>query len=191
MFVLKRCASTVAAAFIVLAVGLTGPASAGTAQGEARFDGQARAAGLTVGQTEALQAKMDRYLARHGGQQVAANEIRLTDGATLTVTVPGEAYVRDMAAPAGTRSAAQWECDYEYFCMYRETLGMGDRLALYYCQDYALNNWVGEGSYYNNQTRGTQAQFKDQNRTVIHTTLGAPWSMASFDWTPVWYVKPC
>lgn len=188
---LRRFASLAAVAVAVLSVSVAGPASAETTDARAAFSKQARAAGLNQVDAKALQAKVDRYLARHDGRQVAANEIALADGATLTVTVPGEQYVRELSAPAGNRAAAQWECDEEYFCMYRQTLGMGDRLALYYCQDYALRDWTGEGSYYNLQTRGTQALMKNQNRTVIHVTPGAPYGNPSYDWTPVWYVRPC
>lgn len=55
--------------------------------------------------------------------------------------------------------------------MYRQELGMGDRLSLYFCQEYALQDWTGRGSYYNLQTCGTRALLKDQNRTVIDITL--------------------
>ncbi|MFD3842932.1 hypothetical protein ACFWWC_42955 [Streptomyces sp. NPDC058642] len=191
MSLLKRYASLAAAVVAVLSVGLAVPASAETTRTQAAFGEQARAAGLSQDDAKALQTKVDRYLARHHGRQVAANEIALGDGATLTVTVPGEKYVRELSTSAGTRAAAQWECDQDYFCMYRQQLGMGDRLALYYCQDYALQDWTGEGSYYNLQTRGTQAQFKNRNRTVIHTTPAAPYGDPSYDWTPVWFVRPC
>ncbi|MGW0746499.1 peptidase inhibitor family I36 protein [Streptomyces sp. NPDC002817] len=191
MSLLKRYAALAAAAVAVLSVGLAVPASAETTHTQAAFGEQARAAGLGRDDAEALQAKVDRYLAHHDGRQVAANEIALADGARLTVTVPGEKYVRELSTSAGTRAAAQWECDQDYFCMYRQQLGMGDRLALYYCQDYALQDWTGEGSYYNLQTRGTQALLKNQNRTVIHTTPAAPYGNPSYDWTPVWYVRPC
>ncbi|MEU3937362.1 peptidase inhibitor family I36 protein [Streptomyces sp. NPDC029044] len=191
MSILKRYASLAVAALALSAVGLTGPASADTARTPAAFDKQARAAGLSRDDADALQAKVDRYLARQDGRQVSANEIALADGAKLTVTVPGERYVRDLSAPTARRAAAQWECDYTYFCMFRQTLGMGDRLALYHCQDHALQNWTGEGSYYNNQTPGTRAVFKNRNRNVIHTTPDAPFSVASYDWTPVWFVRPC
>ncbi|MFJ4244813.1 hypothetical protein ACIP17_29920 [Streptomyces iakyrus] len=193
MSILKRYASLAAVALALLSVGWAGSASAGTAPTSAVFDEQASAAGLSRDEADALQAKVDRYLARQDGRQVSANEIVLADGARLTVTVPGERYVREMntSATTASRSAAQWECDYTYFCMFRQTLGMGDRLALYHCQDYALQNWTGEGSYYNNQTPGTRAVFKNQNRNVIDTTLAAPFSVASYDWTPVWFVRPC
>ena len=188
---LKRYASLAAAVAALLTVGLAGPASAETTHTRAAFDEQARAAGLSRDKAGALQAKVDHYLSRQDGRQVSPNEIVLADGARLTVTVPGEKYVRELGTPAASRTAAQWECDYEYFCMFRQTLGMGDRLALFHCQDYALQDWTGDGSYYNNQTRGTRALFKNQNRTVIDVTLGAPFSVASYDWTPVWYVRPC
>ncbi|MDK1344613.1 hypothetical protein QNO09_15090 [Streptomyces sp. 378] len=191
MSLLKRYASLAAATVALLAVGLAGPASAETTPPHAAFDEQARAAGLSRDQADALQAKMDRYLARQDGRQVSANEIVLADGATLTVTVPGEKYARELSTSAGSRAAAQWECDYGYFCMFRQQLGLGDRLALYHCQDYALQNWTGDGSYYNHQTPGTRALFKNQNRNVIFTTPGATHSEPSYNWTPVWYVRPC
>ncbi|MEV5356174.1 peptidase inhibitor family I36 protein [Streptomyces sp. NPDC086081] len=191
MSLLKRYASLAVAALALLSVGLAGPASAGTAQSRAAFGEQARAAGLSRGEADALQAKVDRYLARHDGRQVAANEIALADGATLTVTVPGEKAVRDLSTPTGTRAAAQWECEDGYFCMYRQQLGLGDRLAFYHCQDYALQGWTGDGSYYNHQTPGTRALFKAQNRNVIFITPGATYSEPSYNWTPVWFVRPC
>jgi len=191
MSITKRCASLAAAVVAVLSVGVAGPASADTTHTPAAFAQQARAAGLSRADAGALQAKVDRYLARHDGRQIAANEIDLGDGAKLTVTVPGERRVRDLNASATSRAAAQWECRQDYFCMYRDVLGYGDRLDLYYCQDYALQDWTGDGSYYNLQTRGTQALMKDRNRTVIDITPGAPYGHPSYDWTPVWYVRPC
>ncbi|PSM37249.1 hypothetical protein C6Y14_43015 [Streptomyces dioscori] len=191
MSLLKRYAFLAAAAAAVVSVGLTGPVSAQTTHTQAAFTQQARDAGLSRDDAEALQTKVERYLTHHDGRQVAANEIALADGATLTVTVPGEKYVRELNTSAKSRAAAQWDCDQDYFCMYRQTLGMGDRLSLYHCQDYALQDWIGEGSYYNLQTRGTQALLKNQNRTVIDITPAAPFSNASYDWTPVWYVRPC
>lgn len=191
MSVVKRFASVAAAALALLAVGLTGPASAGTAQADTAFGAQARAAGLTQVQADALQTEVESNLARLGGRQVSANEIRLAEGATLLIPVPGEKYARDLTSPAGTRTAAAWECDYGWFCMYRGENGTGERLALYYCQDRLLDNWTGYGSWWNNQTPGTQAQFKDRNRNVIFTTPGASSWDDSYYWTPVWYVKPC
>jgi hypothetical protein len=191
MSVLKRFAAVAAAAVALLAVGMTGPASAETAQAGAAFGEQTRAAGLTEERADALQAKVDRYLAREDGRQVSANEIRLANGAALLVAVPGEKYARDLTKPTGTRAAAAWECDYEYFCMYRGQNGTGDRLALYHCRDHALSNWVGYGSWYNNQTPGTQAQLKGRNGNVLVTTVGAPSYHPSFNWDPIWYVKPC
>ncbi|MDX3454497.1 peptidase inhibitor family I36 protein [Streptomyces sp. ME02-8801-2C] len=191
MSVVKRFASVAAASVALLAMGMTGPASAASTQADTAFAAQARAAGLTQGQADALQAKVERNIAQQGGRQISANEIRLAEGATLLVAVPGEKYARDLTKPAGTRAAAAWECDYEYFCMYRGQNGTGERLALYNCRDYALTNWTGLGSFYNNQTPGTRAQLKDRNRTVIYTTLGAPSHHPSFNWDPIWYVKPC
>ncbi|MGW1712731.1 peptidase inhibitor family I36 protein [Streptomyces sp. NPDC002156] len=191
MSVVKRFASVAAATLALLAVGLTGPASAGTAQADTAFGAQARAAGLTQVQADALQTEVEGNLARLGGRQVSANEIRLAEGATLLIPVPGEKYARDLTSPAGTRTAAAWECDYGWFCMYRGENGTGERLALYYCQDRLLDNWTGYGSWWNNQTPGTQAQFKDRNRNVIFTTPGASSWDDSYYWTPVWYVKPC
>ncbi|MFI1353346.1 peptidase inhibitor family I36 protein [Streptomyces sp. NPDC020898] len=191
MSVVKRFASVAAAAVTLLALGMTGPASAGTAQADAAFGGQARAAGLSQEQADALQAKVEGLLARQDGRQVSANEISLGDGATLLVSVPGEKYARDLTSPVGTRAAAAWECSYEYFCMYRGQNGTGNRLALYNCQNYALSNWEGLGSWWNNQTPGTRAQFKNQSGGVIFTTPGASSWDGSYNWTPVWYVKPC
>ncbi|MFI5804043.1 peptidase inhibitor family I36 protein [Streptomyces sp. NPDC051561] len=185
-----RIASAVAAAALVT-LGMAVPAAADSGPGAkgSSFGAQAQQAGLTEGQATALQERVESRIAQQGGRQVSANEIALP-GASLLVAVPGEKYARDLATP-GRQSALAWECDYEYFCMYRGTNGTGDRLALYKCQNYGLTNWVGTGSYYNRQTPGTKAQFKNQSGAVIWTTGGAPSFHANYDWDPVWTVKPC
>lgn len=191
MMIVKRYAAALAATVTLMTLGLSGPATAGTTDATATFTTQSRAAGLSGADAQALQKKVDRYLQRHSGRQVSPNEIDLANGARLTVTVPGEKVVREFRGATAPRAAVQWECDHGYFCMFRQTLGMGDRIALYYCQDYALQGWTGYGSYYNNQTRGTQALLKNQNRTVVDVTPAAPFSHASYDWTPIWFVRPC
>ena len=163
----------------------------GTAAAHTDFTAQTKKAGLSSAQTTALQAKVDHYLAKADGRQVSANKIVMSDGAQLTVVAPGQKYARDLAAPPQTRKVTAWECDYKYFCMYRGQNGTGDRLALYNCRDYALSNWTGYGSWYNNQTPGTRAQLKGRNREVLVTTLGAPSYNPSYNWDPIWYVKPC
>lgn len=190
---LRKTMVTAVTVAALVTLGLAGPASADSGSGAAgaAFAGQAGAAGLTASQANALQEQVESRLAGVEGRQVSANRIALANGASLVVAVPGEQYARDLAAPNGKQKVLAWECDYTYFCMYRGPNGTGDRLALYKCQNYGLTNWVGVGSYYNRQTPGTQAQFKNKSGAVIWTTGGAPSYHANYNWDPVWTVKPC
>jgi hypothetical protein len=193
MPMLRKTMVTAVTAAALVTLGLVGPASADSGSGavDASFAAQAGAAGLTASQAKALQEQVDGRLAGVDGRQVSANKIALTNGASLVVAVPGEKFARDLTAPNGRQQALAWECDYEYFCMYRGPNGTGDRLALYTCQNHGLTNWTGVGSFFNNQTPGTKAQFKNKSGAVINTTLGAPSYHGSYNWDPVWTVKPC
>ncbi|HEX9338052.1 MAG TPA: hypothetical protein VF892_19300 [Pseudonocardiaceae bacterium] len=97
---------------VVLAAGLAalfatamaaGSASADVSGAHSTFAEQGRAAGLTTTQTIALQAKVDTYLAKLGGTQVALDQIDL-HGATVFIALPGEAHPRALPATAGTNA---------------------------------------------------------------------------------------
>jgi hypothetical protein len=56
-------------------------------------------------------------------------------------------------------------CPPGYFCLYTGGNGNGVEFKLYECRTYALNNWNGIGSYTNNNTGGSPAQFLDEAST--------------------------
>lgn len=90
-----------------------------------------------------------------------------------------------------TTPAAAADCPAGNFCLFSGPDFTGAQFNLYRCDTYELSNWEGHGSWINNQTPGTRAQFLDQNRNVIYTTPGAYSAASSHDWTPVWYVRNC
>ncbi|MEU4208438.1 hypothetical protein AB0F13_00305 [Streptomyces sp. NPDC026206] len=178
-------AATALAGSLIGATGTASAAGTGTT-GTAEFAAQAKKAGLTGSQAKELQSRVDRYLADLGGKQVAVNKIERGDMSVL-VTLPGERVARDLTA----QKQFAWYCPYENFCMYRGESGTGDQLNLYNCKTYGLTNWKGNGSWYNNQTPGTRAKLMDRNHNVLVTTVGAPSYNPSYNWDPIWYVKPC
>lgn len=176
-----------AAVFAMPAAVGTANAATGSAGDRQDFIAQATGAGLTGTEAVALQKRVDGYLAKAGGTQVAANEIRLSDGGSLLLALPGEKYARQLNEPVGTQAS----CPYRYLCYYSGTYYTGDVRSAYYCwQDYFVP-FSGYGSWINNQTPGTQGRFKNYYRQVIYTTPGAYSSSPSYNWTPVWYIDPC
>src|SRR5437016_6144188 len=106
--------------FVVTAGALTAlaavPASASAtpASGASGFAAQASQAGLTSAQTAQLQARVNADLARTGGTQVAANEIRTADGAELLLALPGERTARSL--DGGITPNAAGGCPFQFFC---------------------------------------------------------------------------
>ncbi|MCX5205499.1 peptidase inhibitor family I36 protein [Streptomyces sp. NBC_00237] len=187
---LRKTAGLLGAA-AVLTLGATAPAGAETAPASGgKFAAQATAAGLDASQAAALQKRVGSRIAEEGGRQVSANRIAL-DGASILVVVPGETYARDLAGGQSEAQAKEWNCPEKYFCMWRGTNATGERKDLYYCRDYGLTNWTGNGSWSNNQVGNVQAAFKRQNGTVIHWSLPSPSHNTNYNWDPVWAVKPC
>lgn len=143
------------AALTVVAGG--GTASAST--DAAGFTTQAEAAGLSAAKADALQDKVDGYLATFKGQgrQVSPNQIDL-GGAVLNVAVPGEAQPRQLTAPAaGVTRAVQCNtaAEYGWFCAYQYDYRGGDNIGMYNCDNYFIP-WNDLGSWENNQTPGTR-----------------------------------
>ncbi|MGA5424706.1 hypothetical protein [Streptomyces lavendulocolor] len=79
-----------------------------------------------------------------------------------------------------------------YFCGYKNAnfRNLAFRFQACYTQEIpdGLNSG---GSWYNNQSRGTQARMSNKDKKLIYTTPGTPSSDASGDWGPVWYVDAC
>jgi hypothetical protein len=62
---------------------------------------------------------------------------------------------------------------------------------LYYCRTYAVNNWLGAGFYWNNQTGSPRSVFYDRNMNEIFSFYPGGGQLAYPNWGPVWYVKNC
>ena len=162
---------------------------AGAAPRSQPFAAQAAAAHLTAAQTTALQSKVNGYLTKLGGKQVALNQIAF-DGGEILVALPGEAHPRSFAGPQvalADMCAGQLN---GYFCVFQSTYYTGDELAWWKCASYPML-WSGYGSWKNNQTAGTQAVFRNYSGGVIYTTPGAYSYSPNYNWTPVYHINIC
>lgn len=161
------------AAVVALLAGqlLVGSASAAPASD---YTAQARAAGLTATQADALQDRVDDFLASHPtARQIAADRLTIPGGA-VTLDVPGT----DVGVTAISCSSG-WLCIRD---------GYGDRYDYYYCGLYEF--WgIGNGEFNNNQSSGTVARFYNENGSLRWTNTAKDTGTAS--WTPVWFVRPC
>lgn len=156
----------------------------------AAFAAQARAAGLTAKQADALQAKADKYLAKLGSSatQVAPDKIVLK-GAVLFLAVPGEAHPRGLSSAADAQLAAS--CPYYNFCAYSGEGYTGDPILMEQCYETFYIPWYTTGSWKNNQTPGTQP--------LLTFTNGSTWLMpgayavqsSGVGWSPVSNIVPC
>ncbi|MFE6288162.1 hypothetical protein [Streptomyces sp. NPDC057877] len=164
-------------------LGTTAAASGDTTSA---FTAAAEKTGLSKAQANGLQNRVDAEIARLGGEQIAPNKVRLAEGVTLTVVVPGETYVRDLSQPVGTLAA----CSYYYFCAYQGTYFSGSQINMYSCRSYSIP-WTGNGSWDNNQSTGTRARMYNASGGLIYTTPGARSYDSVGSWTPVYSVRPC
>jgi hypothetical protein len=189
---IRRALAVLAMIAFALTLGLGATANAGTADQTSghdkavqRFAEQAKAAGLSDAQVSGLQAKVDAFLEKHRGTQVAPGRIQLPDGkAFVQMAVPGERNARDFSRNGAV--TPQQSCPYYYFCAYRG----GDVLSYYYCNDQYMP-WTGYGSYVNNQTPGTRATFKNSGHGSIGTSCAAYCAVGSINWSPIYYIDPC
>lgn len=170
-------------------VATTGAAGASADRGRPDFSAQAQGLGLTSSQAETLQARANGYLAKTGGIQVAVNKIELQAGAVLLLALPGEKYARDLAGKPGARTATY--CPYDWMCAYEGTGYTGDQINMYYCNLYYGIPWRDNGSWHNNQSAGTRAEFFDTNGNLGWTSPGAEsWDdVAPWEW--VGSISPC
>jgi|SRR5215471_10664074 len=81
-------------------------------------------------------------------------------------------------------------CPFLYFCAYSGTNFTGSVIPMLNCQLYTMP-FAGEGSWVNNQTRGTRAEFLGSRGQLLNFTAPAPSQNASKNWTNVFFVKPC
>ena len=170
----------------IMAVGSAAPAYA--VPTKADFAAQARDAGLTAAQAASLQKRVNAYLVRTGGKQVAANKIDLDGKGLLLLALPGEARAREIGTPVALASTP---CSERWFCAYSQQQYAGDLVEYYYCEYKLSMPFPALGSYKNRQTAGTSAHFYDGNGAYMYDSLAAPNSSTPFNWAWVWWVKPC
>ncbi|WP_405813939.1 hypothetical protein OG241_05185 [Streptomyces sp. NBC_01390] len=178
----------VAAAVLALSFS-AGASSASTPADISPYASQAKQAGLTATQTAALQGEVGRYLAQTGGKQVAANVIDLGGKHLMFVALPGEAHPRDMtngvlADPCALPVA------YGYFCAYSGRNYTGTPIPMWKCALYRIP-WTANGSWINNQTTGTVANFLDNNGVSGWHDSGAFSADDDAPWYWVHWVKNC
>ncbi|MGH4029629.1 peptidase inhibitor family I36 protein [Actinomycetota bacterium Odt1-20B] len=189
-----RVAVATAGALLMLGAGVASAQAGPAAPAASTFARQAESAHLTSAQTRAVQAKVDGYLKKTGGTQVALNKIDLNGKGEILVALPGEPRPRSLA-PAGTKGAAVDHCldgpVYSgYFCAYEKDFYQGDETQMYYCQSYPMNYRRG-GSWINDQTPGRRARMYGRNGNLLYTTP-PPYSYdRQGDWYHVFTVRPC
>ncbi len=186
---------TVAAGAALLgAAVITAPAVAsGTQNGTASFRAEAVRDGLSSQQISGLQKQVDSFVAKSGGTQIAANKVALKGG-SVTFTVPGEKYARDLNSGLNGNdpATAAASCAYYNFCGYKGANFSGAQWNVASCSLHEVpDGWNSGGSWINNQSTGTRARMYNKSKSLIYTTPGAYSSDAYGDWGPVWYVRPC
>jgi hypothetical protein len=184
--VLKRIRAVAGIGLLLTALIAT-TATPSYAHAPSDFAAQARAAGLTGAEAKSLQQRVDTYLARAGGTQVAMNKINLDGKGEILLALPGE-----QRAGEGSGAGVMLEpCREGNFCGYSEEGWHGDILRYYYCAYKLTMPFAGFGSYINNQTGGATAHFYDWNGTYMYDSLVPGYMVYTFNWSVVYYIKPC
>jgi hypothetical protein len=203
-------ARTTASAIIVAAAVLTGTIAAahadasmpsarvvpvsGPSHGIQRsFTTQAVHAGLNAAQAATLQNQVDAYLAKEGGTQVAANEIRLPGGADLLVALPGEKRARHIdGTPNASAPCPGPTQGVGFLCAYSAQNFEGNLLTARECgfpgrvdiPFSASGSWIY--TFENNQ-RGS---FWD-DAGIVGATQNSPSAGASIDWNRIVFMVAC
>ncbi|WP_019852870.1 hypothetical protein [Actinopolyspora mortivallis] len=184
---LKKCLA-ITAALVATVAGTQSAAASAVAPHDSNqdFAAQGRAADLSTDQIEFLQAEADRYLAEHGGEQVALNRVEL-DGATIRIALPNEPHPRNLSSEA---SSKQHHCNYKRFCAYSERNYYGTEIEMYRCGVYNIP-WTSTGSWYNNQQGGARAEMLNEHGQVTFRTGGRGAHDRSGSWANVAAVRNC
>lgn len=174
---------------LMLILGMTPISSAANAappaaSSDEEFAAQARSVGLSDAQAKELQATVDEYMTKTGGVQVAVNKIQVP-GADIYVVIPGEEVARDISVQAPISA-----CQYQHMCAYSGVNFTGSIIDMYSCGIYSIP-WVGNGSWDNNQTTGSRAQFRDINGNVGYTSPGAHSLDLNAPWGWVYSIRNC
>jgi hypothetical protein len=85
-------------------------------------------------------------------------------------------------------------CYYGYFCAWTGSYATGAQFNVSTCnedQELPGSGWDGTGSWFNNQTPGTQALLKDKNHNVVTTSAPPKSEDGDQNWGPVWYLDAC
>lgn len=184
----RRISTALAAGALAAGLFTGGVASAHTSP--SAFRAQAVAAGLTAKEATALQNGVDAILAKDGGRQTAANEIRYTDG-RLLLPLPGEKYARELGM-SGDAPAAAHTCTPGALCGYSGSQYTGAEREWFSCTFHKKpSDWTSGGSWYNNQTPGRVGNWYDANKRWLGSTPPAPYGTKYGQWRGVGYVKPC
>jgi len=93
---------------------------------------------------------------------------------------------RGITAAAGSVNG----CPDETFCAYPSPNYVGQPIFYYHCEFKSMP-WARTGSWINNQTPGTEAKFYNSLYQNIYQTLPPLSLSSSYNWTPVFYIKPC
>lgn len=101
-----KAAALAFAVGVLTAVGAVS-AHAATTPAQADFTAQAKRAGLSSTNAKVLQKRVNRYLAKYHGKQIAANKIS-AKGMYITVALPGEKYARTLPATSGMHTTDTW-----------------------------------------------------------------------------------
>ena len=167
-------------------------AAADAAPGAGTFSAQARSVGLSSAEARELQSAVTAEIARAGGTQVALNRIE-RPGATVLLPLPGEIYARNLDAPASRTAVGRLmaePCPYLHFCQYNNVYFRGMVEQRYSCAEYR-NYLVYDGSWINNQSRGTSARMRDKGGVLRYSTPGAPSQDDVAPWNWVGSIHPC
>ncbi|MFF4991792.1 hypothetical protein ACFY19_31745 [Streptosporangium saharense] len=159
---------------------------------QAAFAEQGRAAGLTEEQITTLQNSANLYVFTMGGRQVALNKVVIEGKADVLIALPDEDAPRELSPETSLAASgcAGGKAAYKHFCAWRSPNFTGTSIDMYSCDRYPIS-LVGNGSWDNNQTKGTKARMYDKNGKLIYTTPPARSRDSSGDWTPVYSVRNC
>jgi len=121
--------------------------------------------------------------------------VRTTETVT-TSAVPTETGAVDRPTWCWNTSKSSTCCPYLYLCAWRGEDGSGTRVEAYSCaDDVPLPDFIGDGSWINNESAGTHAYFLNESRAIIYETsaptASSPTWSDIYDWTPVWYIEAC
>ncbi|MFF0446531.1 hypothetical protein ACFYT4_08985 [Streptomyces sp. NPDC004609] len=183
----RALAALAGAVMLLLAFGA--PQVSAAPQG---FTAQAVAAGLTTSEATALQAEVDRYLAKTGGTQIAPNVIDLGRGNGVQVAVPGERQPRDLTHGRGAFiPGCVGGADPDYFCAYENSSYTGSHVYLHGCPGGVAIPFGSGGSWDNYLNNSVKVRMYDNFSTLIYTTPNSHSRDATADWTPIYRVQGC